>query len=124
MNGPLDNTSFVTSPSLSLRTMSKLNALDGSYQPKSTMWSGVTKNIYPQGKMKDKQSRNALAVAKSMYNLLGLGYSPSKNVIEPFRKGSFNIPFKGGSSLYGSYNKRRRNGGYDWKLRVSVPIGR
>ncbi len=120
MNGPLNNTSAVTSPSLSLRTMSKLNALDGSYQPKSTMWSGVTKSIYPQGKMK----LNALSVAKSMYNLLGVHYNPKQNVIEPFGRGSFRIPLKGDTSFYGSYKKRRRNGGYDWKLGVSVPIGK
>ena len=124
MSEPLNNTSAVTSPSLSLRTMSKLNALDGSYQPKSTMWNGVTKSVYPQSKMKVNQPGNALMVAKSMYNLLGLQHNQNKNVIEPFRKGSFRIPFKGGTSLYGSYNKRDRNGGYDWNVGLSVPIGR
>jgi hypothetical protein len=124
MNGPLDNTSSVTSPSLSLRTMSKLNALDGSYQPKSTMWSGITKSVYPQSKMRAKQPGNALMVAKSMYNLLGFQYNKNQNVIEPFRKGGFRIPLKGDTSLYGSYNKRRRNGDYDWNVGVSVPIGR
>ena len=124
MSEPLNNTGAVTSPSLSLRTMSKLNALDGSYQPKSTMWNGVTKSMYPQGKMKVGQPGNALMVAKSMYNLLGLQHNQNKNVIEPFRKGSFRIPFKGGTSLYGSYKKRHRNGGYDWNVGVSVPIGR
>jgi len=123
MNGPLDNTSSVTSPSLSLRTMSKLNALDGSYQPKSTMWNNLTKSIYPQGKIKVKQPVDALTVAKSMYNLLGFQYNKNKNVLEPFNKGKLNISFKGGASLRGSYNKRRY-GGYNWKLKASVPIGR
>ena len=124
MNGPLDNTSSVTSPSLSLRTMSKLNALDGSYQPKSTMWSGITKSVYPQSKMRAKQPGNALMVAKSMYNLLGFQHNKNQNVIEPFRKGGFRIPLKGDTSFYGSYKKGRRNGGYDWNIGVSVPIGR
>jgi len=120
----INNPSAVGSPSLSMRTMSKLNSLDGSYQPKSTMWSGVTKNIYPQGKRQVDNPSTSEVIAKSMYSLLGLQYNPSKNLIEPFRRGSVEIPLKNDTRLRASYNKPPRQSNYNWNVEISVPIGR
>jgi hypothetical protein len=122
MSDYLNKSSFVTSPSLSMRTMSNRNAFDGGYQPKSTMWSGVTSSVYPQGKMKKNKPFGPFEIAKSMYSILGPQYNPKQNTIEPFRKGGFNFPLKGGYSVSGRYKKRNRDGGYDWRVGISTPI--
>ena len=73
--------SFSKSPSLEMRALAQSKSLDGGYQKTSSMWSQVTRNRYPSGKMKvigsssskkDAGLQSDLDYMQSIYDVLGM----------------------------------------------------
>ena len=99
------------------------------------MWSQVTRNRYPSGKMKvvgsssskkDPGLQSDLDYMQSIYDVLGMKFSGGgSNVkVNPFSKGSFAFPI-GKAAVRGNYEKMRSGHGfrnYDWNVGISVPL--
>tara|TARA_R110002020_G_C16195761_1_gene765845 strand:+ start:211 stop:672 length:462 start_codon:yes stop_codon:yes gene_type:complete len=128
--------SFSKSPSLEMRALAQSRALDGGYQKTSSMWSQVTRNRYPSGKMKvvgsssskkDPGLQSDLDYMQSIYDVLGMQFSGGGREsfkANPFNKGSFAFPV-GKSTISGNYERKRSGHGlrnYDFNIGLSVPL--
>jgi len=127
--------SFSTSPSLEMRSLAQSKSLDGGYQKTSSMWSQVTRNRYPSGKMKvigsssskkDAGLQSDLDYMQSIYDVLGMKFSGGGSNVKanPFSKGSFAFPM-GKAAVRGNYERKRSGHGlrnYDWNVGISVPL--
>ena len=129
--------SFSKSPSLEMRALAQSRALDGGYQKTSSMWSQVTRNRYPSGKMKvigsssagkkDPGLQSDLDYMQSIYDVLGMQFSGGGGEsfkANPFNKGSFAFPV-GTSTISGNYERKRSGHGlrnYDFNIGLSVPL--
>ena len=128
---------FTTSSSLSTRSTLLSQTIDGSYQPKDTMWDRLTRSIYPSGKLSvtgagpsrknNPGLQRDLDYIQSIYDVLGMEFSGGMGEsfkASPFTKGSFVVPL-GKATISGDYEKRRTGHGFrnfDWNFGISVPL--